>query len=112
MNAPHLTRKLVLEAPQKLPDGAGGFSTTWTAQGTLWAEVTARTGNETLDSGSASVSRVGYRIVVRAAPSGAPSRPVPDQRFREGARVFRIQAVSEADPRGAFLVCWAEETAA
>jgi head-tail adaptor len=50
-----------------------------------------------------------YRIVVRAAPPGAPSRPQAGQRFREGGRLFAIRAVAEAGGAGRFLVCFAEE---
>ena len=46
----------------------------WVVLGTLWAEITSRTGRETAHSG-APVSRVGFTIVVRGAPFGAPSRP-------------------------------------
>ena len=58
---------------------------------------------------AASLSRVTYRITVRSAPPGSPARPEPDQRFVEGARVFRIQAVKEHDPGGRFLTCRAIE---
>jgi head-tail adaptor len=47
--------------------------------------------------------------MVRGAPVGAPSRPVAGQRFREGARIYPILAVAEADPEGRYLVCHAEE---
>ena len=30
-------------------------------------------------------------------------------RFREGARIYPIIAVAEADPEGRYLVCYAEE---
>ena len=39
---PHLSRQLVLEDPRRLPDGAGGYVESWSALGTLWAEVTAK----------------------------------------------------------------------
>jgi len=112
MSAPvHLNRKLVLEAPVRAQDGAGGQSETWIAQGTLWAEVKAGTGRET--SGQfLTVSAVPYKIVVRAAPDGTPSRPKPDQRFREGNRIFRILAVSEYDGRAQYLTCHAREEVA
>ncbi|MBK1636160.1 head-tail adaptor protein [Rhodovulum adriaticum] len=106
--ARRLSRKLVLEAPERVADGAGGFTETWVARGTLWAEVSPRTGGARTGQG-VSLSRVGYRIVVRGAPVGAPSRPVPGQRFREGARLFAIRAVTEADPQGRYLTCFAEE---
>jgi hypothetical protein len=50
-----------------------------------------------------------FRIFTRAAPQGSPQRPRPDQRLREGARVFTILAVSEADAAGAWLVLRAME---
>ncbi|WP_299944646.1 phage head closure protein [uncultured Ruegeria sp.] len=111
MSTPRLNRKLVLEAPIRSADGAGGYTETWAALGTLWAEVTARSGSERA-VGGASVSRVGFRIVVRGAPEGAQMRPTPDQRFREGARRFVIRAVAERDGRGQYLTCFADEEVA
>lgn len=111
MSAPQLNRRLVLEAPVRVADGAGGFVETWTALGSLWAEVTARTGRERAEAG-ALVSGVAYRIVVRGALYGAIGRPKPEQRFREGERVFVIQAVAERDPEGRYLTCFADEEVA
>jgi head-tail adaptor len=108
MSAPHLTHALVLEAPEQLPDGAGGYTEGWLPQGTLWAEITARTGRETRQAG-APVSRTGFRIVVRGAPFGSPDRPRPQQRLRDGQRVFNITAVAERDPEGRYLICYAQE---
>lgn len=108
MRAPHLNRRLVLEAPVRTPDDAGGFSESWVALGEVWAELSARTGRERAVAGGP-VSAVSYRIVVRAAPVGAASRPQPDQRFREGARLFVILAVAERDPEGRYLTCFADE---
>ena len=79
--------------------------------GTLWAEVCARTGRETT-AGGVAVSRMGFKITVRAAPQGAPDRPTPDQRFREGTRVFVIRAVAEGDAGGRYLTCFADEEVA
>jgi head-tail adaptor len=55
------------------------------------------------------VARVKYRMLLRAAPVGAPSRPRPEQRLREGARVFNILTVAEHDPAGRWLEIIAEE---
>ncbi|MEY8838088.1 head-tail adaptor protein, partial [Cribrihabitans sp. XS_ASV171] len=71
----------------------------------------ARTGRER-EAGGVPVSRTGYRIVVRGAPVGSSMRPAPDQRFRDGARVWRIRAVAERDGRGAYLTCYADEEVA
>lgn len=108
MRAPRLNRKLVLEEAQRVADGAGGFTLTWVALGALWAAVDAGTGRERAGA-VAPVSSVPYRITVRGAPQGAPSRPKPDQRLRDGARVFQITAVTEADGGGQYLMCFAQE---
>ncbi|WP_298836389.1 phage head closure protein [uncultured Roseobacter sp.] len=111
MTTPRLNRRLELEEPQRVPDGAGGFVTQWQVLGTLWAQVTARTGRETAQSG-APISAMSYRIVVRGTPFGAPDRPRPEQRFRDGERLFVIQAVAEEDADGRYITCFAtEETA-
>lgn len=104
---PNLTRRLLLEGPQRVADGAGGFTEAWVPLGTVWAEVLPRTGR---DAGG--LARMGYRITLRSAPQGAPSRPTPSQRFRDGARVFTIDAVTEGDPGGRFLICFATEEGA
>ncbi|MCV6598447.1 MAG: head-tail adaptor protein [Mangrovicoccus sp.] len=104
MKPARLNRKLVLEAPQRVPDGAGGFEQSWVALGTIWGELRAGSGNER-NLGATSVSQISHQIVVRAAPFGTPSRPSAAQRFREGSRVFRILAVRETDPSGRYLSC-------
>jgi head-tail adaptor len=106
--AVRLLRRLVLEEPQRTPDGSGGFAVAWVGAGTLWADVTARAAREELIAG-AGRARVLYRIVVRAAPVGSASRPRPEQRLREGGRVFSILAVGERDAGGRFLEIVAEE---
>ncbi|WP_071674867.1 head-tail adaptor protein [Nioella nitratireducens] len=104
---PNLSRRLLLEGPSRIADGAGGFTETWGPLGVIWGEVLPRTGR---DAGG--LSRMGFKITVRAAPQGAPSRPTPSQRFRDGDRVFTIDAVTERDPGGRFLTCFATEEAA
>lgn len=111
MKVPHLNRRLVLEAPVRQPDGAGGFVQFWVAQGTHWAEVVARTGRERFEAATP-VSAVSYRITLRASRHGAASRPLPEQRFRDGGRIFLIRAVTEADAAGRYLTCFADEEVA
>ena len=103
-----LSRRLLLESPERVPDGSGGYVQGWVVLGTLWAEVVAGSGRETAGIG-ASLTQVVYRITVRAAPPASAARPRADQRFRDGARLFRIKAVSEADPAGRYLTCLTEE---
>lgn len=108
MSAPLLTRPLVLEAPARGADGAGGYVEGWQALGTLWAEVLPGTGREVAGA-EVVLSSVAYRIVVRGAAQGAASRPKPGQRFRDGARLFPILAVTERDGAGRYLICFARE---
>ena len=111
MNAPQLNRSLVLEAPLKVADGAGGYIRDWEPLGVLWAELKAGSGRERVET-AATLSRVAYRITVRAAPHGAPSRPVAGQRFRDGPRIFQIIAVAEGGVNGTYLTCHAQEEVA
>ena len=105
---PQLNRALTLEGPVTVPDGAGGYAKSWTVLGTLWAEIAAGSGRDTAGE-DVTLSTVPYRITVRAAPVGAPSRPIPEQRLREGTRVFHILAVTERDADARFLTCFARE---
>lgn len=108
MSPPKLTRRLDLEEHFRDDDGAGGYVERWEVLGTLWAEVRSGSGREREGPG-VPMGRVAYRIVVPAALPGSLARPRPDQRLREGTRAFRILAVAEHDPRGAYLICFCEE---
>ena len=108
MTAVNLSRQLVLEAPQRVADGAGGFMLIWTALGTLWAEVLPGSGREAAGE-EVVLAAVPYRITVRGAPVGSTARPKPEQRFREAGRIFTILAVTERDPAGHHLLCFARE---
>jgi head-tail adaptor len=108
MNAPHLNRALALEGAVRTPDGAGGFTEAWSTLGILWAEVLPGSGSDMLGE-ERMLSAVPYRVTVRGAVVGSPSRPMAGQRFREGTRLFQIQAVTERDPRGRYLTCFARE---
>ena len=108
MSAPVLSRRLLLEDPQRADDGSGGQVETWEALGQHWAEVKPLSGRAKLQGGvDLSVQR--YRITVRATPVGSESRPRPDQRFRDGTRLFLIHAVAEADSLGRYLTCFVQE---
>jgi head-tail adaptor len=108
MNTPHLNRALTLEGVVRTPDGAGGYTEVWTVLGTLWAEVLPGSGSDALGE-ERMLSAVPYRVTVRGAPMGAPSRPKAGQRLREGTRLFLIQAVTERDTDGRYLTCFSRE---
>ena len=104
MKAPHFNRKLVLEAPTRVSDGAGGFSEDWQALCIVWGEVLPRGAGREVEA-----SELKLKITVRAALQGAPSRPTAAMRFRDGDRLYRIEAVTEAEAAGRYLVCFAKE---
>jgi head-tail adaptor len=103
-----LLRRLLLEAPERQPDGSGGCAEVWVPLGSIWADVRPRGGREDFIAGRPR-PRVKYRILVRGAPVGSAARPRPEQRLREGARVFDIVTVTEHDPTGRYLEIIAEE---
>ena len=105
---PRLDRRMVLEAPARVADGAGGFQLTWVVRGVLWAALTPGAGREAAGV-EVRAAQVPYRITVRGAPDGAPARPLPGQRFRDATRVFAITAVTERDAGGRYLTCFATE---
>ena len=102
------SRPLILEEMSRAPDGAGGWHGDWRQLGTVWGEVRPGTGRAVAAPGGP-LSRLPLRIRVRAAPQGAPSRPVAGQRFRDGARLYAIRAVTEDGPDARWLLCMAEE---
>ncbi len=103
-----LNRPMVLEQAVPVPDEAGGQVLAWAGLGTLWVELRPGAGGERLGP-IAPEGRMTLRAFCRAAPQGSPQRPRPDQRLREGARIFTILAVAEADAAGAYLVCLLRE---
>lgn len=107
-SAVRLNRKVVLEEAQLSVDGAGGYDRNWVTVGTLWADIRPGSGRET-EAQTLTVSAVPHQIIVRAAPVGSDRRPKPDQRFREGTRLYRIVAVTEYDHAAHYLACHARE---
>lgn len=103
-----LTRKMTLEARVSAPDGGGGSAEIWAPVAEHWAALRARSARETFSAGR-QTSRVSHVMEIRYLPFGHSARPVADQRFREGGRVFAVVGVSEADDRRERLVCWLEE---
>jgi len=111
MTRPTLGRRLVLEAATRVADGAGGHATVWAPLGTVWADIAPGAPREVRAPG-VTAAIAALRVTLRGAPVGSPQRPSPGQRFREGARLYAITGVAEADPFGRFLLCHAHEETA
>lgn len=100
-----MNRRLLLEASERIPDGAGGFEQTWVARGHVWAAVEIRGAGRVVDQ----ASRQQLRITMRAVPSASAAYPDSEMRFRDGGRLYRIEAVHQGDPLGRTLTCFAVE---
>ena len=108
MSLPRLTRPVVLETPVRTDDGAGGHTTVWTPQGSLFAEVKPGAGRQARGE-IAALSRHTIRVIIRASAVGSSSRPKPGDRFREEGLTYRIDAVTPHDRGGLYLTCYAVE---
>jgi head-tail adaptor len=97
-----LDRRLVLEAPAETDDGAGGVVRDYETVTSLWAQVTPVRARPDIAADSLA-ALVTHRIVVRAP------RPLNTlNRFRDGARIFRVVAFRETADRR-FIEVDAEE---
>jgi SPP1 family predicted phage head-tail adaptor len=96
-----LNRRLVLEAPVEMPDGAGGVARSYASAATLWAAVepVGARGGVVADRLGATVT---HRITVRFS-----AEITVHHRLRDGARVYRIVTLRERARR--FLEIEAEE---
>ncbi len=103
-------RKLVLENKTRVADGAGGYTASWIELGVHWGALEPAAGRfERGDEAARSAAR--YRIRLRAVPQTSISRPLPGQRFRDGARYFDIRSVQDSgDARQ--LICQVVEEVA
>lgn len=103
-------RKLVLEARTSVDDGAGGVVEAWAPVATHWAALRPRSGRERFSAGR-QFAVVSHVARIRHVEIGDMRRPAPDQRFREGERIFEIRGVTEADDLRRELICWLDEGA-
>ncbi|GLK69902.1 head-tail adaptor protein [Ancylobacter dichloromethanicus] len=93
-----LRHRLVQETPVTTPDGLGGASVSFIAVDALWGAVETRgTPAEIADRPGALLA---HTVTVRA-----PATVQPGDRLRCGARRFLVEAVSDPDGRGRYLVC-------
>lgn len=108
MGRPSLTTKMTLQTAVRSPDGAGGYSELWSDLGVLWGALERPRGAHVAGQ-EIPIARHRYRIIVRSAPEGAPSRPEVAQRFVFDGRAFHILGVTHEDSGRRFLACDVEE---
>lgn len=100
-----LNRRLVLEEPVIVPDGAGGVVRSWQTLATLWAALLPVSANNVMVADGAAVT-VTHRITIRGGPEVTARH-----RFRLGARIFQVIALRDRDGDGRFIDIEAEERA-
>ena len=74
----------------------------------LWCDVRARSGGMRVTE-LGEEPRLRFKILTRALPAGHADRPQAGDRLRDGARLYEIGAVHEADVRDRFLTLFSRE---
>lgn len=98
-----LKRRLVLEQPTELADGAGGVTRGFAAVATVWANLEWLAGEERWRQDRPEQAGA-YRITLRWRAGVTAG-----QRFRDGSRIFDIRAAGDPDGARRSLVCLTEE---
>jgi SPP1 family predicted phage head-tail adaptor len=101
-----LNRRLLLEEPVIVPDGAGGVTRSWQTLTILWAALVPVSASNVMVADGAGVT-VTHRITIRGGPEVTTRH-----RFRLGARIFQVIALRDRDGEGRFIEIEAEERAA
>jgi SPP1 family predicted phage head-tail adaptor len=98
-----LRHRVTLEAPIDAPDGAGGFSRSFTPVATLWARIAPSGVREDFVEQRAEQA-TNYVVTIRWRNDVSK-----DMRFVYRGRKLRIQSVLDPDERRRFLICACEE---
>ncbi len=86
-----------------MADDGGGFTESWVAVATIFADVSPISGSERVEADRLTGS-VTHDVVLRYRAG-----VVPAMRFRDGTRIFQIIAVIDVEERRRWLKCWCEE---
>jgi SPP1 family predicted phage head-tail adaptor len=92
-----LRERVTLEAPLRVPDGAGGADIGWSEVATLWARVETRGGGE-VPAGERLEARRRLEVTIRFRADVTPA-----MRLVWRGAVLDIRAVADSDGRRRFL---------
>ena len=92
-NPARFNRRLALEAPVEMPDGAGGVTRGYEPIMSVWAEVTPLAARGEVDAANPGAT-VTHRIIIRA-----PREITTRHRFTDGARIYRIVSLRDSADR-------------
>nr|WP_295470249.1 phage head closure protein [Mesorhizobium sp.] len=95
--------ELVLEQATSTPDGAGGFTETWTEIATVFARLQPIVVRERFGADQ-TLEEVTHRVTIRHRPDVASG-----MRFVLGDRMLAILTVHDPDETGRYLICRTRE---
>ncbi|TLG78591.1 phage head closure protein [Methylocystis sp. B8] len=95
--------RVTLEAPIDAPDGAGGFSRSFTPVANLWARIALSSAREDFIEQRAEQA-TNHVVTIRWR-----NDVTKDMRVLHRGRKLRIQSVFDPDERRRFLICQCEE---
>lgn len=98
-----LRHRVSLERPVDTPDGAGGASRAWTPVADLWAAIAPVSASERLEAEALEATAT-HRVRIRHRADVTSA-----MRFVLGARIFRIETVSDPDQRRRWRDCLCRE---
>jgi len=98
-----LRHRLTLEELSRVADDGGGFTESWVAVATIFADLRPISGSERVEADRLTGS-VTHGVVLRYRAG-----VVPAMRFREGTRIFQIVMVIDVEERRRWLRCLCEE---
>jgi len=98
-----LRYRVEIQAPVRMPDGAGGATETWSPIATVWASIRPTGASEVLVA-DARRGRVSHDIWIRYRAD-----VVPGMRLASGARIFEILGVIDVGERHRRLRCLCQE---
>lgn len=98
-----LRTELVLEEASRTPDGAGGFTESWTQIATVFARLQPIVVRERFGADQ-TIEEVTHRVTIRHRPDVASG-----MRFVMGDRLLSILTVHDPDETGRYLVCRTKE---
>jgi SPP1 family predicted phage head-tail adaptor len=101
-----LDKRVTLQAKTRVPDGASGFTETWTDIATVFAAIWPTSANEMTQANSTTMVishriRIRYRSVLR-----------PAWRVKFGARYFSIVGITSPNESREWIDILSKETAA
>ena len=94
---------LLVEAPEDVPDGAGGFNRQWREVAATWGMVVPLSARMR-EIARQTDERTSHHVTVRHRTDIRSG-----MRFRKGGRLLRIVTAHDPDETGRFLMCRCEE---